>query len=356
MVKEYVSGSAMTFERNPNYWETATIEGKEYQLPFVDKLIFPIITDESTQIAALRTGRLDILHTVPTMYEDTLARTSPELIKYGVIVKPQVIALNMQSEILSNRDVRRALMIAVDREAINKAVWGPGGDWNAFPVASIVPDVWTPIDELPASAQETLVYDPVKAKQMLVKAGYPDGFSLKMILNAAVAANIDIASMVKGYWAEVGVTLRLDTMEATAYTRLLWGKGSAGTPGVLPEVDYDTLIQGDAPHDAPIRALGNSFTPSGRNFAHYYSDDFMEQFNLAMKTVDEAERNAILKKLNVIGLDATAYIPIGSPAILRYWWPWVKNYYGEADVGTFYMGPIIARMWIDRNLKAKLGY
>jgi len=356
MVKEYVVGSAMYYERNPSYWGTTIINGKEWELPFIDELVYAIIPDESTLIASLRTGKIDLIWSVRALFEETLAQTTPELVKKRVLDKPHVIALNMQSEILANKDVRRALMIATDREAINKAVFGPGGDWNTFPIASLVPDVYTPIDELPASTQELLVYDEAKAKRILIDAGYPDGFSLKMILSAAVPVRIDIASMVKEYWEAIGVTLNMDVMEATAFTRLLWGSGAAGTPGVVADVPYDCLIQSDADHAAAFLGLANSFTASGRNFANYYDEYFTTQFELALSTVDEAEQNVILKELNVIGLDSAAYVPIGSPSSLRYWWPWVKNYYGEKDCGVFYMGPLIAVIWIDQDLKAEMGY
>ncbi|GAI82457.1 unnamed protein product, partial [marine sediment metagenome] len=128
-------------------------------------------------------------------------------------------------------DVRRALMIAIDREAVHRAVFGPGGDMNTYPQAYLVPDVWTPPDELPASVQETLVYDPVEARRILVNAGYPEGeeaFILKFIANSLSLDFIDMASMVKEYWADIGVTLTMETMEPTAYTRLLWGSGEAG--------------------------------------------------------------------------------------------------------------------------------
>ena len=38
------------------------------------------------------------------------------------------------------------------------------------------------------------------------------------------------------------------------------------------------------------------------------------------------------------------------------WWPWVKNYGGEMSVGSIRPGPIYARIWIDQELKKKLGH
>ena len=356
MVKEYVSGSAMTFERNPNYWDTTTINGKEYEIPFIDELVFPIIPDESTRVAALRTGEIDIHWAVLSRYKDSLARTSPELKVYSRLLRPPVIALNMRRPFLSEREVRRALSIAIDREAINEAVLGPGGVMYVHPVApSLVPDVATPFEELPASTQELYVYDPVKARQILVDAGYPEGFSLKMLLSSTNLTGIDIASMAKENWEAIGVTLTIETMEPTAFTRLLWGAGTAGSKEGL-DADYDCTIQSDWGPDAPFDAMYSGFCPSGRNFAQFYDKDFIARYAEAKQKVDEVEQFPILRDLNLIALDSAAYIGVGAPVALRYWWPWVKNYYGEFDAGCFDTGPIFARIWIDQDLKAEMGY
>ncbi|GAJ03263.1 unnamed protein product, partial [marine sediment metagenome] len=79
---EYVEGSYLAYERNSNYWNTTIIDGVEYQMPFVDKVIYPIIPDESTQIAALRTAKIDHWPRVPLVYEDSLADTCPEMIRF----------------------------------------------------------------------------------------------------------------------------------------------------------------------------------------------------------------------------------------------------------------------------------
>ena len=61
MFDEYVSGSHMSYKRNPDYWDTTIIDGQEYELPFIDKVVCPIIPDPSTRVAALRTGTFDLV-------------------------------------------------------------------------------------------------------------------------------------------------------------------------------------------------------------------------------------------------------------------------------------------------------
>jgi peptide/nickel transport system substrate-binding protein len=56
----------------------------------------------------------------------------------------------------------------------------------------------------------------------------------------------------------------------------------------------------------------------------------------------------IISKVTTIGLSPT---PEAS-----YWWPWVKNYYGEACVLDKAIAPVLARAWLDQDLKAKMGY
>ena len=69
MVDEYVVGSHAKYLRNPNYWGTTTINGKVYDdIPFIDELVMPIIPDESTRIASLRTGGIDLTFVVSTKY------------------------------------------------------------------------------------------------------------------------------------------------------------------------------------------------------------------------------------------------------------------------------------------------
>ena len=94
----------------------------------------PNVLDETTQIASLRTGQLDIMGTVSVKYRETLADTSPDLQSQGwVEIWPVVVALNHNNENLANKQVRQALMMAVDQEAIIDAVWGYGALYN-YPV------------------------------------------------------------------------------------------------------------------------------------------------------------------------------------------------------------------------------
>ena len=60
---------------NPIYWGKETINEAEYKLPFIDKVSFRIIKDQSTQVTALRTGKLDILEIINWENVETLKKS-----------------------------------------------------------------------------------------------------------------------------------------------------------------------------------------------------------------------------------------------------------------------------------------
>src|SRR3972149_4355637 len=60
-------------------------------------------------------------------------------------------------------------------------------------------------------------YKPDKAKQLLTEAGYPNGFKTEIVIHPGL---IDLTSIVKDYWAKVGVDLTLDVKEFGVYTSI----------------------------------------------------------------------------------------------------------------------------------------
>ena len=79
MLTEYKDGHSQTYTKNPNYWDSEIIGGKKYKLPFTDKVVMMIIKDEATQIASLRTGKLDLMMAMNWKYVDELKKSNPQL-------------------------------------------------------------------------------------------------------------------------------------------------------------------------------------------------------------------------------------------------------------------------------------
>ncbi len=343
ILTDFVDDSYMSFERNPNYWDTTTIDGVEYQMPFIDEWVFPIIFDETSQIAAVRTGAFDINMEVAVIDARSLDETSPELIKYRRLKAAVPLVVFQTKNPMLTRDVRRALMIGTDTQAILEATMMEG-EIHSFPLNSQTgPKIYTPIDELPAETRVLFGYDPVEAKRLLSLAGYPDGFLLELIVPPTPSVQ-DAASMIVEMWKDLDVTVTLKTVDGVQIGDLRFGK------------DYA---------DAYMDGTGNSILlthPSIgvkgllENSSQWEDDYYTDLFHLAEQEMDLDKMMGYIKELCVRINNEVPYIPLGSPYFYTYTWPWVKNYYGEIETGFFTISPMISTLWIDQDLKADMGY
>jgi len=347
ILSEFVVGSHMTFDKNPNYWDRTTIDGVEYQMPFIDKLVWPLMGDMATQIAALRTAKVDWHTGVQLQYESSLEKTCPDLAKYKYpIANSKMVCLKSDgsNKIFADRNVRRAMMIGTDLEAVTKGVWREG-NINAFPVNSGAAGIFVPLDEMPESTRMLFDYNPDLAKKMLADAGYPNGFEIS--LNTGTVGNYpDTAAMLASLWEKIGIKTNIISMEA--------GAASA----MRASHDYK---------DAYLTETGTSMIPyhlslglydQGRtyNFAEYKNPEFDKLFLAAEAEMNWEKMLSIGRELFIMLLDDAPYIPLGNPIQLSYNWPWMKNYYGEIETAFVNYTPMLSRLWIDQNQKADMGY
>jgi len=72
--------------------------------------------------------------------------------------------------------------------------------------------------------------------------------------------------------------------------------------------------------------------------------------------LDLLERNRLLKEAGLIMLNDVAVIPTYPASMRNYWWPWIKNYYGECNIHDYPCPYPFAFAWIDQVLKAEMGY
>jgi len=108
--------------------------------------------------------------------------------------------------------VRRAMMMATDFNAITNQLFGGEADLLGWPLTNQpgLKIAYLPLSEAPASVQELWKYNPDKAKQLLVDAGYPNGFKTKLTVDARYA---DDMSIIQSMWAKVGVNVVIDPKE-----------------------------------------------------------------------------------------------------------------------------------------------
>ncbi|HXH83749.1 MAG TPA: ABC transporter substrate-binding protein [Candidatus Tectomicrobia bacterium] len=196
----FTPGVELVMEAFEGYWR---------KTPSVKRLVFRVIPDESTRLAALKRGEVDIVYSVRGELAEELQRTPGLTLKPIVIQAPQWIAMLDQWDPKSpwhHQKVRLAANLAIDRKAINDAI-ALGHSKLTY---SIIPSTFGFYWQPPAYA-----YDAAKARTLLAEAGFPNGFDAGELYTDTSYANVMEAALT--YLQNVGIRARLRPLERAAY-------------------------------------------------------------------------------------------------------------------------------------------
>jgi peptide/nickel transport system substrate-binding protein len=348
MITEYKEGHSQIYTKNPKYWGSETINGKKYKLPFTDKIVMMIIRDEATQIASLRTGKLDLVMAMNWKNVSDLKKTNPQLQWAKQLTGNNfAMAMRMDKKPFDDIRVRRAMNLAINRREIIDKFYGGNAEMHTYPFPPTFKSVYTPMEKLPPSARELFSYNPEKAKKLLVEAGYPNGFTFKAQIPNVGQTALDIGALVAGYLAKIGVTMELETMDYPSSMSTMMKK-------THPAGFFFSNGFG-----GPFNGIWKNFSTGFLWNPHMMSDPYLDKTHDEITTNQKlTEKQALegIKKLAVYALDQAPAIILPTAYNFTAWWPWVKNYYGERRVGGQRSGPIHARIWIDQEMKKKMGY
>ena len=344
-IADIQTGRQQVYEKNDNYWDTTTIDGKEYQLPLNEKVVYHIIKDESSSVAALSSGRVDIMEAIRWQLVDQLKKTAPELeFRKHVATQGTYIALKTDEKPFDDVRVRRAMNLAIDQRAILSSLLNGEGELLNYPFAQRWTEFYTPLEDLSPAAKELFSHNPEKAKKLLADAGYPKGFSFDVQVCSCSPYHMDVVAMLQAYYQQVGINMNVKTLEYGAFRSNMRGDNQAG--GYL-------MNNGSG---NPIQVLRKSFmTGQTWNASRYSNEDFDKKITAAIHEPDNEKRNASIRELNdFIIEEAVPHVWLPTEMVYSAWWPWVKNYHGETRIGAVKPNAIYARIWIDQELKDKI--
>jgi peptide/nickel transport system substrate-binding protein len=352
---EVVAGSRIVQTRNKDYWETDPLSpGKGNQLPYVDTYVQLLIPDRSTQLAALRTGKIDFMTGLTRDEWKREMELSPRYMSASTLndtTQNRVFFMrtDKKDKPFSNVKVRQAMMMSIDFNAIKEDLYGGAAEIDVWPLNSNFKGtgVYAPLNEMPAEVQELYTYNTDKAKQLLKEAGYPNGFKASVIVNGGASGDVDDVSIFKDYWKKVGIELVLDVREASTFSTI---QATRNFNEMLYRFNYSNWPQ-DFYFTSRRGASSNNLSfvndPAVDTFDQYLEDAF-NKVNDAMM-VDMPTVYKTMREIRPYIMQSATVIPRPTPLTYNVWNPWLKNYYGFAPTGYKYV-------WIDQDMKKSLGY
>lgn len=343
---QFVQGNASTYTKNPQYWDSERIGNKDYKLPFVDKVVLRTIKDEATRNTMLRTGKIDIMEGLRWTAVDELKRSAPQLQwARWLSYTGQYLAMRVDTRPFNDIRVRRALNMAINKQEIVKQYYGGNAELFAYPQHPDYGGYYEPLSAMPDNIKELFTYNPDKARKLLAEAGYPKGFTFKVQVCACSPDHMELLPLIAAYLEQVGVRIQIQPMEYGAFLSAMTTKTNA--PGYL-------MNNG---HTNPTTTIRKSFVTGQVWNASQWSDPkFDKKVEEAFELRDVGKRQEALRALTREIVAQAPYIWLPTQYVYTAWWPWVKNYGGELRAGAVRPGPIYARLWIDQEMKKKMGF
>ena len=352
MLTEWVENSSMTYSKNPDYWGFDE-KYPDNRLPYIDQINRLIMPDKATQLAALRSGKLDYIGQsgggqVQATQVETIQRTNPEIAVYPWAFRSETsLAFNMrQPSPFQDIRVRKAMQMAIDLETINNTYFGGFGMTKP---QGIIGDAMTgffvPFEEWPEETKKVYTYDPEGAEALLDEAGYPrgaDGIRFKAVNNPLPAWDMGYQEIAVEYWDAIGVDVEIRTHEGTQLN------------GLITDGTYEGMTFMDLGNDTPQNILLARLLIGAVWGRTGHQDPVMDakaKAAMAAPTLEEQQR--LTAEADMYMIEQHWYI--WGPKVPQFEavQPWVIGFNGEIYGHTH--APF-ERLWIDSALKSEMGF
>jgi len=283
----FTPGVELTLEAFGDYWRKA---------PSVKRLVMRSIPDETTRAAAVKTGEVDAAYLFSGAVAEDLKR-SPGVrvvapLLYGVYWLDFLDQWDPKSP-WHDRRVRQAASLAIDRNAINQAeMLGLGKPAGAF----VPPEFEFSLKMDPPP------FDPKRAKQLMVEAGFPNGFDAGDL--TPLPPYTSVAEAIGGYLQALGIRTSVRTMERATFLAAWREKKLRGL------VFSATGAAGNA-----AARLEPFFTKSGV-YAYGTRPEIDDLFQRQANEIDRGKREALLHQIQKIVIDQALVAPVFQQAFL----------------------------------------
>jgi peptide/nickel transport system substrate-binding protein len=276
----FVRDVSLKFKRFDDYWQ----KGK----PYLDGIEFDFIADPMAAKASFLAGEAQVI--IQISPSDALELQQIGMHIYAPPTYSVLIAGDGEHPDSPFADVRvrQAVSYAIDNKAIVDTL---GHGFLRATNQLAAPGQW---DYNPAVVGYP--HNPEKARELLAKAGYPNGFETKLILLAGRPEYADLATMVQAYLAEVNINAKLETVDFAKFTEYSiksgWENGLLLT-SMAPLTDID-------PVDNMVSALSSKdfVIPST---AHY--DDLDAKIFAALEEPDFDKKAALMQEVMKLVVD-----------------------------------------------------
>ncbi|KAA0930844.1 MULTISPECIES: ABC transporter substrate-binding protein [unclassified Psychrobacter] len=301
----YQKDAQIRYTKNPDYWNKDNIH--------IDNLVFVITKDSAVRAQKVQAGECNVSAYANPSEVDSAKKSGKANVLDDAGFNVGYLGYNTEKPDLKDVNVRRALDMAINKDAIINAVYQGSGIKASNPMP---PTQWGYNDEI-----KDAPYDIEKAKALLAEAGAKDlEIDLwYMPVQRPYNPNAKLmAEMIQSDWAKIGVKAKLVTYEWGEYLKRA-GKGE-------PEAILAGWTGDNGDPDNWLGVLLSCDAVNGNNYSRWCNKDFDKLVMDARANTNQDERITNYKQAQVIFKDQLPWTTVANSVVTVLTTPNVKDY------------------------------
>ena len=314
-VKQWIRGDRVILEKNPNFWQADRV-----QLDGVEWISVP---DDNTRMLKMQAGELDAAIFVPFSNIADLQKDPKLKVLLDPSTREDTLILNHLNPALARKEVREAIDMAIDKQAIVDAItFGIGEVANSYISKGAL---FYYADNLRRP------HDPAKAKELLAAAGVAD-LNLNYVVNAGDLVDEQIAVLTQQQLAEAGIGVTIQKVDPSQ----TWEMLSTGEYDLMVNYWTNDIID---PDQKTTFVLGHDVNLN--YYSRYENPVVKDMVTAARIELDPVKREAMYVELQKI---AKADVN------------WIDLYYSpyrnvtQGNIENFYQSPL-GRFFLEDTVK-----
>jgi len=231
---EQVTGSHIKLTAVDNHWRIGT--------PKYKTMIFKLVPEETTRLALLRRGDVDITEVSRERVKELEKESFPVHFRReeSILTLWWILGPDGWVAPMKDKRVREAMNLAIDRAEVAQSIFAGKADPAAIPLGlswsfkeiglKVTPEMYYP-------------YDPVRAKKLLAEAGVGGGFPLEVFAYQlpGLPEGKAMAEAVSGYWEKIGIKVKLVPVDYPAFRKSWVDRKTPGSVGYFNIANRDWI-------------------------------------------------------------------------------------------------------------------
>lgn len=293
VVDSWTEGGDISFTKNEHYWQ----DGK----PYLDGVVYTLVQDDNQLVAQLQSGQVHVIDSVASANVATLQASSSLTVSTTPSWVVEELFFNTLDEHFADRDVRRAVSYALDREGIVAA--------TSFGTAEVAGSVLPPSIPGYDATIDSLSHDLDAAKASIAASAYPEGFTTTLLVASGNTLRAQEAQIVQAQLAEIGITVEIESIDLAAFRER------------FRAFDYSFMINSATSDVAdPNGIVTFQADPAGGTngyWTHYDNSEVTALIQQGRTLPDGAERAAVYSQIQATIAGDAPFIPLSYPSNIK---------------------------------------